>query len=523
MRTFISEKKWLAVALVLVTLLIGWFVANNSKQGLPKGIETGMVSRGDVSEIVSETGLIQAARSVNLAFERSGRVANILVKEGDTVAAGDIIMVLESDSAELDLSAAEAGLQAEYIKLQELRNGADPLSRSVAEAAVSTAEQNLARVTAQQNQLVESARQALRAIAPQAYLVKGQQEESESNYNAPQITGTYTGEVEGVYTITLYRSRSESNYAYRVSGLESASHAVSTVRPTPLGTHGLYIQFPPNFAGNTVWEIPIPNDRSPSHINNLNAYQNAIEGRELAISSAEGALTQARLQLELSSSGARSERIALQEAQIRQMEARRSSSELGMASTHIIAPFPGTINSINTEVGQFISPGTPMATMISESFFEVKVDVPEVDIIEVTVGDEAVVTPEAFRDTTLSARVTAVSPSSNLVNGVRVFSVTLNFLQNDPRFRDGLSADVDIMSLTKSQVIQIPNRAIFENQNGRFVRVITSKNTTEIRPVTTGLRGSNGYTEILSGLAEGEQIVTFANRDALAILEKNES
>jgi len=524
MRTFISERKWFFIVLLLVVLALSWFLIHRSGNGLPKGLETGTVARGDVSEVVSETGLIQAARSVNLAFERSGRVSNIFVKEGDTVTAGDIIMILDTAAPGLERNVAEAQLEAEYIRLQELRSGADPLSLAINESTVLSAEQNLTRVTAQQNQLVDSAKQALYAIQPQAYLAKGQQENSEKNYTAPTVTGTYTGSEEGVYTITLYRSRSESNYAYRVSGLESMSHAVSTVRPTPVGTQGLYIQFPPNFAGDgLVWEIPIPNDRGQNHITSLNAYKNAVEGRELAINAAESALTTAKLQLQQVSGSARDERIALQEAQIKQMEARLSSSELALAGTRIIAPFDGTIHTISAEVGQFVSPGAPMVTLISETNFEVKVDVPEVDIAEVTVGDEAVITPEAFRDTSLKAKVTSVSPSSTLVNGVRVFTVTLNFLETDRRFRDGLSADVDITSATSHQVVMVPSRAVFENQTGRFVRVINTNNNIELRSVTTGLRGSNGYTEIVNGLIEGEHIITFANRDALSILEKNES
>jgi hypothetical protein len=106
------------------------------------------------------------------------------------------------------------------------------------------------------------------------------------------------------------------------------------------------------------------------------------------------------------------------------------------------------------------------------------------------------------------------------VDGLRVFKVTLQFDEPDERIRSGLSADIDLFAAELTDVLAVPSRAVIEREDGKFVRAIRDGRL-EYLPVTTGLRGSNGATEVLSGLREGEEIITFANEDAIKQLESN--
>ena len=530
---FLSKKFWLLVTVMIVGIFV-WYTLSTQK-ALPEGIELGVVQKGEVVETVSETGFVKVARSVDLAFERGGRVASSTVKEGDRVKEGQTLMFLDASEQKSNLMVAQARLEAEQVRLQELIAGADSTTLAVtesgvasAEIALQNAEQNLAEVTTQQNQLVQNARKTLLSSALQAYLISDERENSSYSYTAPSVTGSYTGNEEGFYRLELYNSSAPSGASFRVSGLEEGTQSVSTVNPTAIGTKGLHVQFPENFAKNTEWEIPVPNTRSSTYQTNLNAYNAVLEARNVtllsaknAVKTAEASLNQAKSQLTQVSSSARNERVAAQQALVRQMEALVSQAQVIYDNTFIVAPFSGVVTKVNTEVGQIVPPSVPIVRIISENDHELVVDIAEVDIAEVNVGDSAVVTFDAYDDVELSAKVSNVSPNAKDVSGVRVFTVTLLFDSPNELVKEGLTAQIDIIAATRRDVITIPTRSIYENDQGKFVRAFSEDGHVIEMDVTVGLRGSNGMTEIMGGLSEGTEIITFATEELIAQIKKN--
>lgn len=534
MKKIVLSKKYLILIVLVICIVLGWMYTQDSSNGIPISVETSMVERGEVHEIVSETGYVQAAQAVDMAFERGGRVAEIMVQEGSEVTAGDVLVRLDASTVAADLTAAQARLEAEQVRLQELLTGADDNSLAVTQSSVVSAEtvlanakRNLEEVTAQQDQLVQNAEKTLRNSGLAAYVVSDERENSNYTFTAPTISGTYTGEEEGVYRLKLYNSDAQSGSSYTVTGLENGTESVSTVNPTPIGTRGLFVQFPVNFAPRTEWEIPIPNTRSSSYLTNLNIYNAAVEGREVAIATAESAveaaqaaLNQAQTQLTQVSSSARTEKVAAQRALVKQVQAAVTVAQVQYDNTTLVAPFSGIVTKTYTEVGQIIGAGAPVVSLISTGGHEIIVPVSEVDIAEVSVDDVAKVTFDAYDDITFQARVVKIAPRAELVDGVRVFKVTLEFDKEDALIRDGLSADVAIATAERRNVISVPTRAIYEDETGKFVRLITGDNVAKVY-VTTGLRGTDGRSEIVEGLSGGETIVTFADPAALAEIEKN--
>ncbi|MEZ4194985.1 MAG: efflux RND transporter periplasmic adaptor subunit [Candidatus Paceibacterota bacterium] len=528
----LSKKYWIAG--IAVVGLVGWGVFGGSKSVLPEGVEIGVVGLGEVLEVVSETGYVKASQAVEMAFERGGRVTEVLVESGSVVEAGDVLMKLDSASAEADLVSAYARLEAEQVRLRELLSGADTNSLAVtksavvsAETALANAKRNLEEVIAQQNQLVVSAEKTLRSTGLQAYLVSEEKANSSYVYTAPTITGTYNSEVEGVYRLELYSSGAPSGASYRVLGLENMTEAVSTVSPTPVGTRGLFVQFPNNFAKQTEWEIPIPNTRSASYLTNLNTYQAVVEGRKVAIATAESAvkvaeanLKQSQTQLTQVSGSARDERVLAQQALVKQMEASVISAQVQYDHLTLKAPFAGKVTKVSVDPGVIVSPTVPVVSLISGDNYELVVNISESDIQEINIGDTATVIFDAYDDGLFEAKVIRISPSAEVSEGVRSFEMILQFINQDDRIRAGLSADIDILAEKRTDVIVVPTRAIVEQTDGKFVRTWDGT-TLNYLPVKTGLRGSNGMTEIVSGLTEGTEIITFAREADIEKLEAN--
>jgi RND family efflux transporter MFP subunit len=371
------------------------------------------------------------------------------------------------------------------------------------QATLASAGSSKDRVRSQQDQLVENARLAVLKEDLQAYLVVGGSENLDHDHTPPTVSGTYTCEREGVYRIELYRSHAQSGSTMTYSGLESGRESVSTIRPVPLGKCGLYVQFPDNFVSTRtlVWEISIPNTRSATYQTRLSAYKAARENRRLSLEDAE--------------------RTPILSAQIAEARAAVLAAEAAFAETRLVAPFAGVVTLVDAVRGAIASPGLPALSLISSNAFEIKVLIPEDDIGEIAVGDRATVTLDAYDDATFEANVSFISPSATTDTGTASFEVTLQFASIDDRIRAGLSTDVDIIAAEHKNVLAVPTRAIIEENGGRYVRVLASDTSYRLAPVSTGLSGS-GVTEIVSGLAEGERIVTFANEEALATLTKED-
>jgi membrane fusion protein (multidrug efflux system) len=125
----------------------------------PSAVETAKATTQELSDDVTAIGNLLAEESVAIAPETSGRVAEILFKDGDTVKAGDPLFRLDTDLAEADLAEAKARLklaESNYARNQTLRKSgniaqstydASFTEREVARTAVESAQVRLAKLT----------------------------------------------------------------------------------------------------------------------------------------------------------------------------------------------------------------------------------------------------------------------------------------------------------------------------------------------------------------------------------------
>jgi HlyD family secretion protein len=476
---FLAKKRFL-IPLALIAIGGGGYLA--FAQPAAPEFETATVVRQDIVQVVSQTGTVEPAEEVELSFTGAGRIERVYVTEGQTVRRGQLLAVLNSASEYANLLSARARLRQQ-------------------EATLASAGSSRTRVGSQQDQIVENARLAILTEDIQAYLVAGGSEALNRDHTPPTVSGTYTCEREGTYRIELYRSQAQSGATMIYSGIESGRVSVSTVRPVPLGTCGLFVQFPENFvvSRNGVWEIPVPNTRSDSYQARVSAYEAARENRRLALEDAE--------------------RTPVLSAQIAEARAAVLAAEASFAETRLVAPFAGVVTLVDAVRGAIASPGIPALSLISSNAFEIKVLIPEDDIGEIAVGDRATVTLDAYDDATFEANVAFIPPTATADSGTASFEVTLQFANVDDRIRAGLSADVDITAAERKNALAVPTRAIIEENGGRYVRVLTSETSYRLTPVSTGLSGT-GTIEVTSGLNEGDRIITFANEEALAGLTK---
>ncbi len=251
--------------------------------------------------------------------------------------------------------------------------------------------------------------------------------------------------------------------------------------------------------------------------------QNNIFTAESNVNTAESNLSAAEDELSLKKAGATKEQLEAQEqrvvqaeanigqqrAIIKQSQANVKSLKAQIFKTVIYSPIEGMVAKQDAKVGQIVSPNAVLITIISEGQFEIEVNISEADIAKVKVGDYAKVTLDAYGDDDLfEAEVVKIDPAETVVEGVSTYKTTLNFKEKDERVRSGMTANIDILTGKKENVLAVPQRAVIEKNGEKFIKVIKNKIPKEVK-VETGLRGSDGRVEIVSGLSVGDEIVVF--------------
>lgn len=217
---------------------------------------------------------------------------------------------------------------------------------------------------------------------------------------------------------------------------------------------------------------------------------------------------------------ARAQDLSLAEAQVSQAQASLSNIEKQLADSVLLAPLDGIITQVNYQPGeQFGLSGQPMIRMLADGNFEIEVDISESDINKIKTGNLATVTLDALsEDTIFSARVSFVEPAQTLIQGVVYYKVKLQFVDllelqenltnSGVGLKAGMTANVVVITDSRESALQIPARAVIEQEGKRIVRVLWGGQVNEV-PVTLGLRGDEGLIEITSGLNEGDEVVTF--------------
>lgn len=176
--------------------------------------------------------------------------------------------------------------------------------------------------------------------------------------------------------------------------------------------------------------------------------------------------------------------------------------------TLIKAPFSGEVLQILAYEEDNVSPSMQIIYLVNRDKMYVDVDIDEVDIKEISPGQPAQVTFDAYPDLKLPARVSNISPLANAESGITVVEVTLELTESDSRILSGFSAEVEITVEEAHSVLRVPTEAVVE-RNGRHFVLLMKEDKPTITPVQVG-KGNEEYVEVVSGLKENDRIAANA-------------
>jgi HlyD family secretion protein len=510
------EKSFFKRPLVIVgfIIVIVIIVAILSSGGSKTAYQSATVARGNVVQEVSVTGTVKPVAEVELSFERSGRITQVLASVGETVSAGSVLVELDRTELVAQLAQADAQVETQQAKLDELRSGTRPEEIEVKRSELRTALQGLANDYAAVQDIVNDAY----AKADDAVRSKTDAIFSDDETTSPQLTFQTTdssGENAARYGRLLSRNELEawrtelasidvdSSPADLEAALVTAKRHLAVIRGFLLDTLDVVV------GATGVLSTTIDTYKSNLYTARTNVITalTAVSDHEQAIAAQKIVVQRVQNELDLKLAGATADQLAAQEAQVKQASANSQSIRAQLAKTRLLSPFDGVVTKLDAKVGEIAGAGVSVVTVMSNKAFQIEANIPEADIAKVSVGDVARVTLDAYgSNVEFSASVVRIDPAETVIEGVSTYKTTLEFSKDDARIKSGMTANIDIVTDSRENVLTVPQWALQGTGDARAVQVKRGDRVSTAT-VVVGLKGSDGTVEVVSGLTEGETVV----------------
>ena len=246
----------------------------------------------------------------------------------------------------------------------------------------------------------------------------------------------------------------------------------------------------------------------------LDAAIREVESARADLELNHASLREAQENLSLLQQGNRVEDIVEAEAQLQEMIGALRAVEVRLEDTYIRAPFSGVINQKFATEGAFVTPTTSASDASSATSsaiveiargLEVLAEVPEVDIGQILVGQEAEILADAYPEKIFKGRVRLVAPEAILEQNVTLFQIRVELATGKDLLKSGMNVDVEFIADQARETILAPTVAIVTRNGEPGILTLDDYQKPYFRPVTLG-SAVGDQIEILQGLQAGERI-----------------
>ena len=431
------------VVLVLAAVGVGgyWFYQNKTASAASTTSDTTYtqvvpVTQGSLAATLSVVGQLEADQSVSLAFEKMSDTANLLtlaVQAGNVVTNGQVLATIDSASYQQALDQAKSDLLAAEETLADLKTPATALQIAQADVAVSKAKVQLQTAQDALDELfnpdipslesaVASAKSAL--AKAQANVLAQEQDTAAKTQLNKLIYAESTPTAE--YTRLAVETYSDAYYQDR---LELAYNKMMDTQDARV-TNQLNSQ-----SGALQAQMTLRNAQTALADAQEALAEAKAGGDKLALAQAKVAVHEAEVSLQAAQearqeldAGADASEIATAQAAVDQKRLAVSDAEAALAGTQLVAPFDGTILETNVSEGGQVTANTAILTLANLQTMQVVASVDETTIRQVSEGQAAVITFDAFPGQSFTGKVLAVPLQGTLQGDVMVYDVPLSLI-----------------------------------------------------------------------------------------------
>jgi HlyD family secretion protein len=456
--------KKIIIPIVIIALAVGGYFAYRYYQSRRAATQTSTyqttpIVLGSLIAQVGETGSVATNQTAVLSWNSSGTIASINVKIGDKVAKNQILGSLDINTVPNSILLAQTNLATDQKALNDLLASSTTLAQ--AQSTLATAQQTLK--TAQDNRTSKNYQRASDANLASAHasyvIAENNLKTAQDNFNSVADLGEDN----------VQRANAESSLATALQTRDTALYNL-----------------------NYLLKLP-------------DAQEIAVADAQLAV--AEAGLSDARRAYDLVANGPNPNDVKAAQLKV-------DADKATLDSINIRAPFTGTVTDVISSVGDEVTSANVSSVTTSTPSFRIDdlthllidVQVTEIDIDKIKVGQTANITLDAVANQTYNGVVTKVGPVGTVVSGVVNFDVTVELLNPDSQVKTGMTAAVNIITNQIDNILLVPNRAI-RTTNGRS-QIFLLQNGVAV-PVNIVVGATNDtQSEIRSGnVKEGDLVI----------------
>ena len=443
---------WIIIGTVVIAAaVIGVFYLRGRNQAsTATQYQTAEIARGDLTATIGATGTVRSNQSAVLTWQTSGSVETVDVKVGERVKAGEVLATLSEGSLPQSVILAKSDLVNAQKALADLLDSKS--QQAQAQLALANAQKDYDAAVMSRNNVRAHANPSLIENYRSSYiLAQDKLDNAEENYdnfsNFPDDSPAKAQAYNMLYTAQLERDKAYTTW---------------------------------------LW------------------YENPPTPQDLAV--AEGKVAVAKATLD----DAQREWDRLKDgpdpADIEAAQAKVAAIQATINMAKLEAPFAGTITEVDVMPGDQVRSGANGFRIDDLSHLLADVQVSEVDINSVKVGQPVTITFDAILDKEYNGKVTQVAQVGDVVQGAVNFTVTVEITDADSQVKPGMTAAVNIIVNSLTNVLLVPNRAVRLVDNQRVVYVLRNGQPVEV-PITLGA-SSDTVSEVLAGdLKEGDQVI----------------
>lgn len=485
--------------------------------------DEGAATKGDLFVEVVDTGNIEAVKTVEVKSRVGGRLAKLLVDEGDVVTAGQLIAVVDPQETQLSVNQQKAQLSGAMAGLE--RQKIDTAKRR--EAILTNIERMKSRLAQMDLELKNQPALTQAAVNSATSNVAAQEKALDALVNVTQpntATAVKNGVTDAQNNLRNAQLELDRRRGLLDKGYTSARDVESAQLQVELAQSRLSEAI--DRQNRLPNEQRIERERQEkllaqarSELDRANANRFADRSKQEEYRQAQQQLKDAQNDLRDLPSLMASQR--QQKASVDQLRYLVADGDRQLGETQIKAPLSGIVAKRYIQAGELVTAsgsfnaGTPIVRVDDRSKLLVKLNINEIDVARMAIGQVATLTVDAVPEANFTGRVTKLAPAQNAASAtdaVVKYQVEVTLDSSDPRLKSGMSAKCRVRTVDLKNVVKIPINYLGTDEKGTYVMLAPAdakdKNAKPTRrEVKVGVKSATEL-QIVSGLTGNEALVT---------------
>jgi len=549
-------KKHKIISLIsLVVIVIGSIflikgLSSRATETLQYTIE--VAKKGNIVSSVSGTGQIEVADQIDLKAKASGDITYLGIKDGQAVKEGTILVTIDTKDARQSIRDAEISLENTKISYEKLIAPADELTILQAENSLEKAKEDKSIA---ESSFEKSYEDTFGSISD-AFLVlpsvitKLNDTLHGYGIGLAELTVIDSKQNNSVYidttnpedrdTIEGLVTRAENSYKtaresydqnlvdYTALNRYSDNEKIQTLLDRTIETVKKMSEAIKDLINTLDYWVDYRIDKEmsvfatvtayrsdlSSHSSKVNGYVSSLTSSQSSITSLEKQIINYERTIEEKTESLADLKKGPDELDIRSQKLSLEQKEVALQNTknklidyYVYAPFDGVIANVSVASGEEVGSGTIIATLMTSQKIAV-ITLNEIDVTKVKIGQKAILTFDALADLSITGNVTNIDASGTVNQGVVSYDVQIALDVDNENIRPGMSTSVGIITENKSNVLLISSSAVKTQGDAYYAEVMESGQTKPTRKIVEIGISNDTQTEIVSGINEGDKVVT---------------